>query len=274
MYQDLSLEQYPNHDCDYSDELCLFFSPSAFDTPLSPDGSGYEFRDFQEFSLDSAPGTNTFPSELEPLQDSEPETEPYLTMSPNLPGAQVQYSIHQVQWQHLSNNQLEMKLLLSFPQSPSLPLLHIPNIPESLVPQTTFTRINLDSTNPEAVPYFVTQMQSLPIDVSGNLSDFHYSKIFHKYRNELLLNSHPVMSENDLELIRTHGRLYFLRNVKMIAPKIGPWKFNSHISRGLGTDRQFNIPGAAVTCRVKEWLIDDGLWRLYHYKQGKFKGKK
>lgn len=77
------------------------------------------------------------------------------------------------------------------------------------------------------------------------------------------------MTEQDLEDIKVYGKMYFLKNVKTIVPKVGPWKFNAHISHRRTDERQYNIPGMAVTCKVKEWLTDDGLWRLYHFKKGK-----
>jgi len=119
------------------------------------------------------------------------------------------------------------------------------------------------------------KLKSIPVDISGNLSDAQYNKIFKKYHLHLQLDSHPTMTEQDLEEIKVHGRMYFLKNVKTIVPKVGPWKFNAHISHRRSDERQYNIPGLAVTCKVKEWLTDDGLWRLYHYKRGKtVKGKK
>jgi len=115
-----------------------------------------------------------------------------------------------------------------------------------------------------------TRCRSIPVDISGNLSDAQYNKIFKKYHKQLLLDAHPIMTQEDLENIKLHGRMYFLRNVKTIVPKVGPWKFNAHISHRRPDERQYNIPGAAITCKVKEWLTEDGaLWRLYHYKKGK-----
>jgi hypothetical protein len=113
------------------------------------------------------------------------------------------------------------------------------------------------------------KLKAIPVDISVNLSDSQYNKIFKKYHLQLQLDSHPVMTEQDLEDIRINGRMYFLKNVKTIVPKVGPWKFNAHISHRRTDERQYNIPGMAVTCKVKEWLTDDGLWRMYHYKRGK-----
>lgn len=114
-----------------------------------------------------------------------------------------------------------------------------------------------------------SKMPALPMDISGSLSEAQYSKIFKKYHLALQLGSHPVMTEQDLEDVKVNGRIYFLKNVKTIVPKIGTWKFNAHISHRKTDERQYNIPGMAVTCKVKEWLTEDGLWRLYHYKRGK-----
>jgi len=115
-----------------------------------------------------------------------------------------------------------------------------------------------------------TRCRTIPVDISGNLPDSQYNKIFKKYSKQLLLDAHPIFTQEDLENIKIHGRMYFLRNVKTIVPKVGPWKFNAHISHRRPDERQYNIPGAAITCKVKEWLGEDGsLWRLYHYKKGK-----
>lgn len=113
------------------------------------------------------------------------------------------------------------------------------------------------------------RLTRIPLDISGNLTDNQYNKIFKKYHLQLQLDSHPIMTEKDLEDVKANGRMYFLKNVKTIVPKIGPWKFNAHISHRRIDERQYNIPGLAITCKVKEWLTDDGLWRLYHYKKGK-----
>jgi len=128
---------------------------------------------------------------------------------------------------------------------------------------------NLDASHfgTTIAPY--PKLKSIPVDISGNLTDAQYNKIFKKYHLHLQLDSHPTMTEQDLEDIKIHGRMYFLKNVKTIVPKVGPWKFNAHISHRRSDERQYNIPGMAVTCKVKEWLTDDGLWRLYHYKRGK-----
>jgi len=136
-------------------------------------------------------------------------------------------------------------------------------------PETSVRLINLDAshfgTNISQIP----KLKSIPVDISGNLTDSQYNKIFKKYHQHLLLDTHPTLSEQDLEDIKVHGKMYFLKNVKTIVPKVGPWKFNAHISHRRSDERQYNIPGMAVTCKVKEWLTDEGLWRLYHYKKGK-----
>jgi hypothetical protein len=137
------------------------------------------------------------------------------------------------------------------------------------VPDTPLKLTSLDASHfgTNIAPY--PKLKSIPVDISGNLSDAQYNKIFKKYHLHLQLDSHPTMTEQDLEEIKIHGRMYFLKNVKTIVPKVGPWKFNAHISHRRSDERQYNIPGMAVTCKVKEWLTDDGLWRLYHYKRGK-----
>jgi len=137
------------------------------------------------------------------------------------------------------------------------------------IPDTPLKLTSLDASHfgTNITPY--PKLKSIPVDISGNLSDAQYNKIFKKYHLHLQLDSHPTMTEQDLEEIKIHGRMYFLKNVKTIVPKVGPWKFNAHISHRRSDERQYNIPGMAVTCKVKEWLTDDGLWRLYHYKRGK-----
>jgi len=135
------------------------------------------------------------------------------------------------------------------------------------IPQVKLTNLDASHFGSNIVPY--PKLKSIPVDISGNLSDAQYTKIFKKYHLHLQLDSHPTMTEQDLEDIKLHGRMYFLKNVKTIVPKVGPWKFNAHISHRRSDERQYNIPGMAVTCKVKEWLTDDGLWRLYHYKRGK-----
>eukprot|EP01127_Copromyxa_protea_P012508 TRINITY_DN3278_c0_g1_i1.p1 TRINITY_DN3278_c0_g1~~TRINITY_DN3278_c0_g1_i1.p1 ORF type:complete len:350 (+),score=67.59 TRINITY_DN3278_c0_g1_i1:124-1173(+) len=134
----------------------------------------------------------------------------------------------------------------------------------------TFVHLtSLDASHFGSSAVSLPKLKAIPVDISGNLSDIQYNKIFKKYHLQLQLDSHPTMTESDLEDIRVHGRMYFLKNVKTIVPKIGPWKFNAHISHRRTDERQYNIPGLAITCKVKEWLADDGLWRLYHFKKGK-----
>jgi len=270
--QELIFEQYPIN-CDYSDDQCFFFS---YDTPSSDYSD--EFGMIQDYSCSEEIAVPIPNNSLSEQPTPQPVTQPH--MDP-MPCQQLQCSIQHVQFQPVSNNQLEMKLLLSVPQGspysnanlsvPVMPMVQTPCMPTA--PAEKFTLINLSSTYCE--PNFVAQMQSLPVDVSANLSEFHYNKLYKEYRDRLLLPTHPMMSEHDLDLIKAHGRVYFLKNVKMIAPKIGPWKFNCHTPKGTGSnDRQFNIPGLAITCRVKEWLDDDGaLWRMYHFKEGKVKRK-
>jgi len=177
-----------------------------------------------------------------------------------------------------------MKVVLSFPspQPPSTPPIqsisinprvNFPGLPENepeSIPEFTLIILDPNRSDDPDTDYFI-RMKSLPFDVSKQLTDFHYNKLFKLHRKQLLLNSHPVMTERDLEAVRSCGFVYFLKNVKTIVPKIGPWKFNCH-TRNTDGDRSFNIPGMAITCKVKEWLSDDGLWRLYHYKAGKRQG--
>jgi hypothetical protein len=136
--------------------------------------------------------------------------------------------------------------------------------------QLGFTSItNLDASHFGVQIDPVQKLKSIPMDISGNLSDAQYHRIFKLYHLQLHLDSHPTMTEEDLEEIKLHGRMYFLRNVKTIVPKIGYWKFHAHLSHRRCDERQYNIPGMAITCKVREWLAEDGLWRLYHYKKGK-----
>lgn len=194
---------------------------------------------------------------------------------------------------------LQQKLLMSLSQPPLLPMGYAP-APSGWLPpvaqcppckqpkcevvsvtshqepskptnnlDSCLTLTSLDTNHFGTYNVSMTKLKSIPVDVSGNLSDSQYNKIFKKYHLQLQLDSHPTMTEQDLEDIKVHGRMYFLKNVKTIVPKIGPWKFNAHISHRRTDERQYNIPGMAVTCKVKEWLTDDGLWRLYHFKKGK-----
>jgi len=128
---------------------------------------------------------------------------------------------------------------------------------------------NLNTTEFDSSGLQSMQSCQIPVDISTNMSDSQYNKIFKKYHIQLQLEAHPLMSEEDLLDIQIHGRMYFLKNVKTIVPKVGPWKFHAHVSHRNTDERQYNIPGRAITCKVKEWLTDDGLWRLYHYKKGK-----
>lgn len=201
---------------------------------------------------------------------------PPCTPQGELPQANIPYTVQHVQLHQITQTQVEMKVVLSFPSQPPStqtisinPQLTFPVFTES-EPENSleFTQIILDpNSNDPATDYFF-QMKSLPFDVSKQLTDYQYGKLFKMHRKQLLLNAHPVMTERDLDSVRSCGFVYFLRNVKTIVPKIGPWKFNCH-TRNTDGDRSFNIPGMAITCKVKEWLSDDGLWRLYHYKAGK-----
>jgi hypothetical protein len=205
-----------------------------------------------------------------------------------------------LQYQQLQYQVLQQKLYMSLPPLYCQPLPNVAPIPEPVAPRVShpiditprdvrpsfeerqhvvsdlplkLTSLDASHFGTNIAPY--PKLKSIPVDISGNLTDAQYNKIFKKYHLHLQLDSHPMMTEQDLEDIKVHGRMYFLKNVKTIVPKVGPWKFNAHISHRRSDERQYNIPGMAVTCKVKEWLTDDGLWRLYHYKRGKtVKGKK
>jgi len=208
---------------------------------------------------------------------------------------QLFYQYHQLQLQVLQQKLLLSRLQMppvpplvnprreapmSFPRNPAPldgysyevsktydePLSAMQNYP-SQASSVKLTNLDASHFGTNSAPY--PKLKSIPVDISGNLSDAQYNKIFKKYHLHLQLESHPTMTEQDLEDIKVHGKMYFLKNVKTIVPKIGPWKFNAHISHRRSDERQYNIPGLAVTCKVKEWLTDDGLWRLYHYKKGK-----
>jgi hypothetical protein len=244
----------------------------------------------------SIPRTYDYSPKPEPCYEAEIPAVPQMTSQA---WQQRQLFLHYQQYQY---HVLQQKLMLSL----QLPTVYCPSSPSVMpvpepvccarpclevsprevrtyedtrqhlaVPDTPLKLTNLDASHfgTNIAPY--PKLKSIPVDISGNLSDAQYNKIFKKYHLHLQLDSHPTMTEQDLEDIKIHGRMYFLKNVKTIVPKVGPWKFNAHISHRRSDERQYNIPGMAVTCKVKEWLTDDGLWRLYHYKRGKtVKGKK
>jgi len=216
-------------------------------------------------------------------------------VTPIMQPRQLYFQYPQVQWQH---QVLQPNLYLSaLPPVTSIYCQSVPTVsdptctrtvPLSVAPRPTLVEDQQSSLDQNSIKltsldtsYFGTnitpypKLQSIPVDISGNLTDAQYNKIFKKYHLHLQLDSHPTLTELDLEDIKLYGRMYFLKNVKTIVPKVGPWKFNAHISHRRSDERQYNIPGMAVTCKVKEWLTDEGLWRLYHYKRGKtVKGKK
>lgn len=210
--------------------------------------------------------------------------------------SQIAQSLHHrqlyLQYQQYQYQLMQQKMMLSSLQLP--PISNVPTaVPVSLpplcrsnpvaphdtryydtlrndssdFPQVQLTSLDTSHFGTNISPY--PKLKSIPHDISGNLTDAQYHKIFKKYHLHLQLDSHPTMTEQDLEDIKVRGRMYFLKNVKTIVPKVGPWKFNAHISHRRTDERQYNIPGMAITCKVKEWLTDDGLWRLYHYKKGK-----
>jgi len=110
-------------------------------------------------------------------------------------------------------------------------------------------------------------------DVSRVLSSSRYTEIFQQHGSTLLRDKHPQWTESDLFEIEKTGCMYFLKNVKTIVPRIGPWKFQSHV-RSLSSsimsydaDRSYNLIGskAMIRCKVREWIQGSDLWRMYHY---------
>jgi len=110
-------------------------------------------------------------------------------------------------------------------------------------------------------------------DVSRVLSSTRYTEIFQQHGSTLLRDKHPQWTESDLLEIEKTGCMYFLKNVKTIVPRIGPWKFQSHV-RSLSSsimsydaDRSYNLLGskAMIRCKVREWIQGSDLWRMYHY---------
>jgi len=112
--------------------------------------------------------------------------------------------------------------------------------------------------------------QNLPFDISRSLSAIKYSELFFQSGNQLLVDKHPQFSEQDLKQIEETGFIYFMKNVKVIVPKIGPWRFQSHVRSGTHTnDRSYNLLGFPIRCKVKEWVVGGDLWRMYHFIKGK-----
>jgi hypothetical protein len=112
-------------------------------------------------------------------------------------------------------------------------------------------------------------------DVSRAFSTAKYSEIFTQHANALLIDKHPQLSEADLRRVERTGLLYFMKNVKVIVPRIGPWKFLSHVrSDETSTERSFNLEGFPIRCKVKEWLLNGDLWRMYHFIKGNIPKKR
>jgi len=121
---------------------------------------------------------------------------------------------------------------------------------------------------PRAAPSFRTTPR-LALDVSKPFSAPKYSEIFHQHAASLLVDKHPQLTESDLKQIEQTGFLYFMKNVKIIVPKIGPWRFLSHVRSGSSNDRSYNLVGFPIRCKVKEWMQGGDLWRMYHFVKGK-----
>jgi len=121
---------------------------------------------------------------------------------------------------------------------------------------------------PRSAPSFRTTPR-LALDVSKPFSAAKYSEIFFQHASRLLVEKHPQLSENDLKQIEQTGFLYFMKNVKIIVPKIGPWRFLSHVRSGASNDRSYNLVGFPIRCKVKEWMYGGDLWRMYHFVKGK-----
>jgi len=123
-----------------------------------------------------------------------------------------------------------------------------------------------------SAPTFRT-VPRLSMDVSKTFSAAKYTEIFYQHAPQLLVEKHPQLSEADLKVIEQTGFLYFMKNVKLIVPKIGPWRFLSHVRKekeaGGSNDRSYNLIGFPIRCKVKEWVIGGDLWRMYHFVKGK-----
>jgi hypothetical protein len=119
-----------------------------------------------------------------------------------------------------------------------------------------------------SAPTFRT-VPRLALDVSKTFSAPKYSEIFYQHATRLLVDKHPQLTESDLKQIEQTGFLYFMKNVKLIVPKIGPWRFLSHVRSGGSNDRSYNLIGFPIRCKVKEWVIGADLWRMYHFVKGK-----
>jgi hypothetical protein len=163
------------------------------------------------------------------------------------------------------------------PQEKAVPQQFHPSMPDIPREKGLSTTLNTNYFNDYCLrtePSFREHPRLL--DVSRPFSGPKYTEIFNQFGSSLLIDKHPQLSENDLSQIERTGFMYFLKNVKTIVPKIGPWKFQSHVrgssaSQPYDTDRSYNLVGSKVSirCKVKEWVVGNDLWRMYHYVQGK-----
>jgi len=163
------------------------------------------------------------------------------------------------------------------PQEKTVPQQFHPSMPEIPREKALSTTLNTNYFNDYCLrtePSFREHPRLL--DVSRPFSGPKYTEIFTQFGSSLLVDKHPQLSESDLSQIERTGFMYFLKNVKTIVPKIGPWKFQSHVrgssaNQPYDTDRSYNLVGSKVSirCKVKEWVCGNDLWRMYHYVQGK-----
>jgi hypothetical protein len=173
--------------------------------------------------------------------------------------------------------QPQMPQMPQMPQEKTVPQQFHPSVPDTPREKALSTTLNTNYFNDYCLrtePSFREHPRLL--DVSRPFSGPKYTEIFHQFGSSLLIDKHPQLSENDLSQIERTGFMYFLKNVKTIVPKIGPWKFQSHVrgssaSQPYDTDRSYNLVGSRVSirCKVKEWVCGNDLWRMYHYVQGK-----
>jgi len=163
------------------------------------------------------------------------------------------------------------------PQEKTAPQQFHPSMPEIPREKALSTTLNTNYFNDYCLrtePSFREHPRLL--DVSRPFSGPKYTEIFTQFGSSLLIDKHPQLSEADLSQIERTGFMYFLKNVKTIVPKIGPWKFQSHVrgssaNQPYDTDRSYNLVGSkfSIRCKVKEWVCGNDLWRMYHYVQGK-----
>jgi len=150
----------------------------------------------------------------------------------------------------------------------------MPEMPREKSLSTTLNTNHFDDYCLRTEPSFREHPKLL--DVSRPFSGPKYTEIFAQFGSSLLVDKHPQLSETDLLQIERTGFMYFLKNVKTIVPKIGPWKFQSHVrgssvNQPYDTDRSYNLVGSKISirCKVKEWVSGNDLWRMYHYVPGK-----